>query len=679
MFDFLLPPSAFFIIVLTFFVIGGVGALFLKEHDELCSIWAHVLALFGSVLALILALSSLFSGNITRFHWPTPLALFPIAFKIDSLSAFFLALVSIIAIACSIYGLGYMREFYGRYNLGLYGFFYNIFIASLMMVVTASNGFYFLSVWELMALSSYFLVIFEHDKAENIKAGFIYFLITHVGTACLALALFLLYRGFGTLDFEMFKGFAQTLPAGAANAIFILAMLGLGMKAGIVPLHIWLPLAHPAAPSPVSALMSGVMIKTAIYLIIRIFVELAVSTPLWWGAAVLLAGAVSSLLGVLYALSEHDIKRLLAFHSVENIGIILLGIGSALIFNSLGFPALAALGIISALFHTMNHGIFKALLFLGAGSVVSATHTRNLEEYGGLSHRMPATAFFFLIGAMSISALPPLNGFISEWLTFQGLFAGIGSSELLIKFLFILSAAALVLSGGLAAACFVKAYGAAFLGRARSHESQDARETGALFQIPMGLLAGLCVLLGVGAVFVMPILGGIAGEIGLNESALSVHNGFVDVGGGFSLLNPAGLFTVLLGAFLVCAALVWLLARRQKVKTGLTWDCGARLTPRMEITATGFSRSIMMIFKGILKPTKQADIAYRDASMRYFTQSRSISLTFSDIYNVYIYGPLTQMLIFLSGQIKRIQSGNVNGYLLYVFVTLIGVLIWQLY
>src|SRR3989344_5882219 len=319
-----------------------------------------------------------------------------------------------------------------------------------------------------MSIASYFLVVYDRNDPANIKAGSLYLVMTYVGTAFIILAFLFLYKYTGSFDFSAIASGIALVPQSVKNAIFIFALIGFGIKAGIIPLHIWLPAAHPAAPSHVSALMSGVMIKTGIYMMMRLFLDILQPVPLWWGETVLVIGAVSSLLGVLYALTEHDIKRLLAYHSIENIGIILLGLGSALTFSSLGMPSLALLGIVAALFHTVNHAVFKSLLFLGAGAVINETHTRNMEEYGGLIRYMPQTAFFFLVGSMAISAIPPFNGFFSEWLTFQSLFEGIRILDTSVRWIFILAAGVLAFTGGFAAACFVKAFGVTFLARPRS-------------------------------------------------------------------------------------------------------------------------------------------------------------------------------------------------------------------
>ena len=377
------------------------------------------------------------------------------------------------------------------------GSLFNGFLLSMTLVVIADNGFFFLIVWELMSLLSYFLVVTEHEKAEVRYAGFFYLIMTHVGTAFIILAFLIFFQGGGSFSFETFRHPEQPLPEGMRTLVFLMALIGFGTKAGIVPLHVWLPYAHPAAPSHISALMSGVMIKTAIYALIRVYFDfLGGQFPWWWGFVVLVIGAVSALLGVMYALMEHDLKSLLAFHSVENIGIILLGIGAGMIFQTYGLKEFAALGLLAGLYHTINHAMFKALLFLGAGSLLYATHTRNMEEYGGLLRRMPWTGVFFLIGAVSISALPPTNGFVSEWLVFQSLFLSFQLPSVFLKLMLPIAAAMLALTSVLALACFAKAFGISFLALPRSSHARHAEEVPMPMRIGMGMLAVVCVAAG---------------------------------------------------------------------------------------------------------------------------------------------------------------------------------------
>ncbi len=451
-----LNSSNIFFLSLLLWIAGAVGALVLSKNDRLANWWGNSFAILGSCAGLLFSLSVLILGSTFSFNIGTTLPLLSLSFSVDKLSAFFIFVISLIALLASVYALGYVKHYYKQYNIGALGFFYNIFLAGMVMVVSAHNALFFLVVWEIMSLASYFLVIYENKEKENVQAGSLYFIMTHVGTAFIMLAFLLLYRSTGSLDFGVIKETIGHSSPLVANAVFVLALVGFGTKAGIIPFHIWLPNAHPAAPSHVSALMSGVMIKTGIYMFIRMFMDILPDAPLWWGIVILILGAISSLLGVLYALTEYDIKRLLAYSSIENIGIILLGLGSSLVFWSLDMKPLAVLSLVAALFHTLNHAIFKALLFLGAGSVISQTHTRNMEEYGGLIKYMPETALFFLAGSMAISALPPLNGFFSEWMTFQSLFSGIMASNISVRWVFMLAAGSLAFTGGLAAMCFVR-------------------------------------------------------------------------------------------------------------------------------------------------------------------------------------------------------------------------------
>lgn len=676
MLEIITSPISFFVL-LSFFLLGALGSLLLKRNDAAANIWSSFFAIAGTLFGLIFALAVIISGNVLSFTvGASPFSLLSFSVHIDTLSAFFIFIISLIAFFCSIYGVEYAKHYFKRYNIGALGFFYNLLLASLFLVVTASNGLFFLITWELMSISSYFLVIYDRREADNVKAGFLYLIMTYVGTAFIALSFLLLYKFTGSFDFEVIKNNIILIPVAVKNIIFILALIGFGTKAGIVPLHIWLPAAHPAAPSHVSALMSGVMIKTGIFMMIRLFLDILQPAPVWWGLVVLVIGAASSLLGVLYALTEHDIKRLLAYHSIENIGIILLGLGSALIFSALGLPSLALLGLVAALFHTLNHAIFKSLLFLSAGSVINQTHTRNMEEYGGLIKFMPQTAWFFLIGSMAISALPPFNGFFSEWLTFQSLFQGIIRLDFYARWIFVAAAGALAFTGGLALACFVKAFGATFLARARSAEVAHAKESPALMLVGMGALAAISLLFGVFSgrlIFFLEKIGrglslfqGAVSSVALwDRQAVSVENSFASVSGlMFFIFFTAVILSVGL-------AVKYLINKQQKINIGATWDCGVDLTARMEITATGFARSIVVIFKNILKPSIQYQVEYYDSKNQHLPKSRAVILGFKDIYYAYLYQPLDKFITALSLRTRDIQNGNIVIYISYIFAALI--------
>lgn len=673
-----------FFLIVVIFLLGAFGSLFLSRFDRRANLWGHICALVASAFGIFFSFAGIFSNDALSFHIPTSLPLINISLFVDQLSAFFVLIISLVGFSSSLFGIGYMEKYYGKYNLGAFGFFYNVFLFSLILVVTSYNAMYFLFAWEIMSLASFFLVIFEYKKLENTRSGFLYLIMMHIGTACIALSLMLLYRATGSFDFGEIQSRAQNITLAAKSIIFLFALIGFGTKAGIIPLHIWLPLAHPSAPAHVSALLSGVMIKTSVFMIIRLFFDVipisgASAMPLWWGMVIMLIGASSSFLGVLYALTEHDIKRLLAYHSIENIGIIFIALGSAFILYSLGFRSLAMVGMVAALFHTINHALFKALLFLGAGSVIFRTHTANIEEYGGLIKRMPYTAVFFLVGAMAISGLPPLNGFASEWMAFQALFSGVQNGAMVAQAFFILGIASLAFSGGLAAACFVKVFGSTFLARERSVHAGEAKESSIFFTSAMGILALLCILFGIGAAQVVPgitnVLRGISAFSGEIPALLSLENTVV-VGEGFSAFSPFILFTLLIFAFLAVFFAVRIFSRKQKVVLGRTWDCGEDLTQNTEITSTSFSRSLVVIFKGILRPTKQVDIEYQDSKIRYFTKSKTITLALQNVYDSFFYRPVHLGMVWFSERVKRIQSGNVNAYIFYILAAVVGLLIW---
>ncbi len=681
---FILSPASILLLI-TLFAIGGVGALFLNRsssaNEKLVGFWGHGFALLGSLLALSIAASVLLSGQAIVFSLAGVLPIITFDFRLDGLAAFFMGVIALVAAATSLYGFAYQKNFYGHYNLGVFGFFYNVFVGSLLLVTMANHALFFLLVWECMSLSSYFLVIFEYREAPNIRAGFLYFLMTHFGTVFIALSFFLAYRATGSFDFDAWRAAAGTIAPLTQGIIFFCALVGFGTKAGIIPLHIWLPEAHPAAPSHVSALMSGVMIKTAILMFIRFFFDFFPGAALEWGLVFLVLGGLSSLLGVLYALAEHDLKRLLAYHSVENIGIILLGIGASIVFFALGFQTFALFALSAALYHTLNHAIFKALLFLGAGSVVQATGTRHMESYGGLIRLMPFTAFFFLIGSLAISAFPPFNGFASEWLTFQALFVGITSASVVVKAVFIFAIASLALTGGLAAACFVKAFGTTFLARPRSTQAAGAHEVPLAMLLAVGFLAVLTLVLGIFATVVIASLVGVVASIGLTDP-LTLRFPFVEfIAARQQFANVMPLEVVALALLVVFGAVsgvvIWV-TRARKVVVGDTWDCGTPLTPRTEITATSFSRSLITIFRGVLRPTKQTATEYHDESMRYFIKSQEVTTDLADPYRQKFYYPLNTALHFIASRARRIHGGNVNVYVLYIFLTLIVLLLWTI-
>jgi hydrogenase-4 component B len=683
-------PALLLQLALGAYALGMAGSLVALRRERLanlagfgCAAVAGALGIGAGVLGLT---SRPADGGAAFALWPSLLPYFQLTVKLDPLGAFFVLIVSLLAVALSVYSFGYVRGFYGRKNVGVLAAFFNAVLLATTLVFTASNAFFFLIAWEVMALTAYCLISFEHEKAETRNAGVLFFIMSHIGTGCLILGFLLLFQaagGQGPADysFDTFRALGEHMSPGRRDAAFLLFLFGFGVKAGIVPLHIWLPEAHPVAPSNASALLSGVMIKTGIYGLTRVLFDFLGTPPNWWGVTLLTLGTISAVLGVLYALMEHDLKRLLAYHSIENIGIILMGLGASLMFLHTHHPVLATLALIAGLYHTINHAIFKALLFLGAGAVLHATHTRNMEEMGGLIKRMPKTAFCFLVGAVAISALPPLNGFVSEWLTYQSLLQGFGTTGSLVRLMFPLSGAMLALTGALAAACFVKAFGITFLAQPRSEHAAHAHEAAPTMVAGMGLLTAACVFLGLFPTLFLQLLEPLTRQlIGQPLPAyLSRADGWVlgntqELGGSISTAGIA-----LMGICLLPIPLaLWLLfGRRARVRIGPTWDCGQRgLTPQMEYTATGFSKPIRMIFKALFRPRREVQREY-DYSP-YFAKTLRFESHIEEAFVTRLYRPLNRGILRFSRRMRGLQAGSIHAYLIYIFVTLLLLLMFAL-
>jgi hydrogenase-4 component B len=507
----------------------------------------------------------------------------------------------------------------------------------------------------------------------------LYVIMAHIDAGCLLLGFALLIQASGSAEFASFHGAAAQLSSGRQAAAFVLFFLGFGIKAGIIPFHIWLPAAHPVAPSNISALLSGIVIKSGIYGMARIFLDSLGGVPSWAGLLVLIVGVISAVLGVLYALMEHDLKRLLAYHSIENIGIILMGLGAALIFRVAGHPLLAGVALIAAMFHTLNHAIFKCLLFLGAGSVLHSTGTRNMEEMGGLIRPMPVTAFCFLIGAVAISGLPPLNGFVSEWLTYQSLLAGFGATGGLTRILFPLAGSMLALTGALAAACFVKAFAITFLALPRGAESRNAHEAPRPMLIGMGCLTFACLALGLGATWFLPVFGGMTEQL-LGQRVggdLITGNGWV-LSGGVPHGGTVSTAMIAIGLLILAGAAVLLVrvaGRKFARQRGPTWDCGLPgLTEENEYTATAFSKPLRMIFSVLYQPRREIQQVF-DVSP-YFPKEIRFESEIEPTFEKRLYVPLQEFIFRLSSRMRTIQAGSIHAYLAYIFVTLVLLLLF---
>ncbi len=654
----------------------AVAAAVVARHRA-ASTLVYATSLGVTVTALVLAGSTLLAFEAPAGAMKLPLGLpwLGAHFRLDALAAFFLLVVNLGAATASLFGLGYGRHEESPARVLP---FFPAFLAGMNLVALADDAFTFLLSWEFMSLSSWALVMAHHRKPGNAAAGYIYLLMASLGTLALLLAFGLLAGPTGGYAFEAIR-LAVPSPHVAA-VVLALALIGAGSKAGLVPLHVWLPLAHPAAPSHVSALMSGVMTKVAVYGFVRIVFDLLGPPTWWWGALVALLGGVTAVMGVLHALMEHDLKRLLAYHTVENIGIIFIGLGLALAFQANDMPAAAALALTAALFHVFNHSVFKSLLFFGAGAVLTATGERDMERLGGLVHRMPLTAFAFLVGSAAISALPPFNGFVSEWLTFQAILLSPALPQWLLKFLVPAIGALLALSAALAAACFVKAFGITFLGRARTQVAQDAVETDARSLAAMFVLAALCLVAGILPGYFIdalaPVTQALVGARLPRQEGLQWLT-IVPIAESRSSYNGLLLF----GFIAVAAGLATEVIHRwasKATRRSAPWDCGfPDASPVTQYTAGSFSQPIRRVFGTVVfRAREEVHIPPPGSALaaRFHVRLRDV------LWDV-LYLPTAGAVSFAADRLNKVQFMTIRAYLTLVFAALVVLLtvlaIWQ--
>ena len=654
-----------FLLTLACFGVGALGALSAAGSPALARIVGHVSALLGAISALTFGVAGLVGGTM-ELNIPDLLPVGGAAFGVDRLSAFFVLVIAVGAIPAALYAIGYTREYAGKHSLAGIGFAFNIFIVAMILIPLARNVLTFLALWELMSLASYFLVITEHEREDTLSAGWVYFVMTHAGFAALFLGFLLLAQTTGSMHFAEWSAAAAHLGPDTRNLVFVLLGIGFGSKAGVMPLPIWLPRAHPAARSRVSAVGSGGMVAF----------DWLGAGPLWWGGMMLIVGAVSGVLGVLYALVDPDLKRLLAYSSVENIGIILLGAGAAMLFQATQLSGLAALALVATLYHTLNHAAFKSLLFMGAGAVLHATHTRNMEELGGLIKRMPQTAALFLVGSLAIAALPPFNGFISEWLTFQALLSSFQISAHTVNLIFALGVAALALTSGLAVACFVRAFGITFLALPRSDRAEHAREVEWTMRAAMALLALVCIVLGVAPSLVLTPLEAIVFELTGAHADMRFNLTAVVATGEIGWVAPYWIGLGLVMFLLAIPLALRLLGANQRQRFYETWGCGRALqTARFEYTATAFANPFKRVFTVLYRPIKDLDIEFHPES-RYFVRTIEYYNEGRLIFEDAIYRPLLGVIETLARRARVLQSGNVHSYLVYILVALVALLIF---
>ena len=668
-----------FQISILLFLVGALSGL-LSRNSRLARLMIFVPAMIGSIFTIIFSID-IITGTSLKLALPNILPFFNLEIFVDGVSAFFLLIIGIVSFAVSLYSIGYSKEYETKKRISAFGFLFNIFILSMILVVSSNNAFFFLIFWELMSLVSFFLVIYDHDKEENLKSGITYLVMTHFGTAFIFASFLLGYIQTGSFSFDSFRNSSVSFPLLIKDLVFVFAFIGFGTKAGMVPLHIWLPKAHPSAPSNVSALMSAVMIKIGIYGMIRTIFDFSgfgMSPDFaWWGMLLVAVGSASALIGVLYAVVEHNIKRALAFHSIENIGIILIGLGLSVVFASFHLTALSVLALVASMYHTINHAVFKGLLFMGAGAVVSATKTKNIEDLGGLIKQMPWTALLFLIGAISIAGLPPFNGFISEWLTLQSLLSSYQIPSTILQISIAFASLPFALTIGIAAATFVKLFGMTFLSKARSKHAINIKEVPHSMILGMSILAAICVLLGV-----IPFLGislistafHLSSQPSSPFDAMTVQN---SSGMNFANLSMPVVLIIISSIAIAIFGFIRVLSGNTRKTTYGTWDCGfGSLDSRMEYTATSLSQPIRAVFKAFFKPYNKTEKESFGEKNPYLLKTLKIETVTKNIFEEMLYLPIISAFVFFFDKIRRLQTGKINAYLFYMMITIVLLLLF---
>ena len=636
---------------------GGLATLFIWRKFVLMKTVAVLTISIGCVIGLFDALVKLLNpgSDAVSFEY---LKLFSLSFHIDALSAFFLVAIYAVSLLAVIYSFHYLNKPEKALRTAANYLFFSLLIISMVLVVTAANMIAFMLSWEIMSLSSFFLVIYDHTSAENRKAGYLYFVFSHVGAMFILAAFGILYGHSGSFLFSS----GSTIPDSAKFLVLILSFVGFGSKAGVFPFHVWLPHAHPAAPSHISAVMSGVMIKTGIYGIVRLYTSLSLHTPLF-GEIVLVAGMISGILGVVYALGQHDIKRLLAYHSVENIGIILIGIGIGMLGVSSGNPIMAVLGFSGGLLHVLNHAIFKSLLFMGAGVVIQKTGTRTIDMLGGLLKKMKITGLTFLVGSLAISGLPPFNGFVSEFFIYLGGFRGVALDKTAFV-LCIMAIISLAIIGGLALACFTKVVGVVFQGEPRSSSAMAVDEKGLAMLAPMLILAASCVIIGVFpqmfialAVKAVPVSGLGYGRIPMEP--------FIQMTGNITL--AATIFFVILLALI---ALRLVFYRGKTIGSSGTWGCGfTQPTTKMQYTGTSYAASILAFFRPAA-PLQEDHPAIQGR----FPQKTHYRSHVDDIAELHMARVVVNPVLWLFDRLRWMQHGDIHLYIGYILLAIVVLL-----
>ena len=652
-----------------------VSTIVLARNTRACRLVAMGGSILASVITVTVAMTVVRSGQsadgVLFNHLASGIVF---SYAVTPLSAWFLLVLGLVAVPVAVYSTAYFAHAVTPARTAGVGAMFNTLLGAVEMVFVADGVITFLFAWELMTLATALLVATDHHVRASRRAAYLYLVMSHVGTGCLVAAFLVLAAQTGSSSFPvLLAGHVASGPL--RNGLFALFFLGFGVKAGIVPLHVWLPEAHPAAPSSISALMSAVLITAGLYGLFRVCAFGLGAPTVRWGLTFMALGALSAILGVLYALTQNDVKRLLAYSTIENAGLIVLSLGAAMVALAYGKSELATVAVAASLAHVLNHAVFKGLLFLGAGSVVMAAGTRQLEEFGGLLRRMPWTGLFFLVGAMAISGLPLLNGFTSEWLMFQALLLGFASTPALVRLIFPLCGALLALTTALAAACFVRAFGISFLALPRSAAAAEAEESPAAMLVPQAILAALCIGLGLFPAVVLRALGGVMTFLpGLAPATALAGDGLGMVSSPISFDHVAPV--MLAGALLAASGVAVALARRRGValRRVPTWGCGGQLTAATEYTATAFSKPLMMIFRAIYRPTREVETLTEVSP--YFPREVRYRAAIEPTFERYVYRPLVDAVLRIAEGMKVLQAGSLHAYLAYVLVLGVLLLLW---
>lgn len=702
---------------LAFFILCAAGAVlpFLVTRRYL----PVLLATVGAATALIiLAASAIILVTDTDFHvalW-TVLALGTMSLHADHLSGFFLFATGLVYFPVSLFSAGYLQKYLNHYSLRYFSVLYHALFAAIVLVLIADDVISFLVAWELMSIASYLLVTYEFEKADSSAAAYVMLAMSEAGTIAAALAFILIAGATGGLDFASLRTTTPALSDGFRLAIFLLSFFGFAVKAGLVPLNSWLPRAHPVAPTNISALLSAVIVNLGIYGIIRVNLDLAPTVGVLPGLVVLVVGSLSALIGILYATIQGELKRLLAHSTIENMGIIAAGIGAAMVFVATGHEVVGAIALIAALYHLANHSVYKALLFLGTGTVEAATGTRDLDLLGGIIRGMPWTSVFFLVGVLSIAALPPFNGFVSEWLTLQTVLRSAELASTPIKIVFAVCGCLLALTAGLAGTCFVKVFAMGFLGMSRSPGAAAATESRSGTHAPLAILAVACVLLGVLPTYIIPVIDRAVAPLAHASATTALvppffipdaspsdqlpaaflaefHDLGAQVGGdvlpgrGLVVLhrgesrNPVvfamstSYMAVMLAAIVAAVFIVFnVLTRSRTFARRAAWDGGLRhLAPGLTYTATGFSNPVRVIFDALLRPAASEENT--EAVAGHFRMAIKREYTEVHIIDRFVLQPPIAVLRYLAALARRMQVGNVNAYAAYVLIAILIVLI----